>query len=266
MESKNNPAAEKKQIFFARTYRHLKMNPIKYLLFLLIFVLPSVIFLCLFYDELTLAMSNAAAWVIQRAGGPAAGMCSGGFLPKLGPVYYLSLPTVQPGYGLILGNLAVSLVVLWILSTGPRKGRSISVYFSIMLFIHIMTCVFFLLGRDLYPYTITDFSDLYMKQQIGIWLTFLVLIGCVLGLENGGLWHRVLTVAGVMLYSFLFGFVRYVLFLGVLHCFSVLYMPLMFFALGPFFDFLYFVAIYAIATNRMIRMYDSRMKGEWVWA
>ena len=43
-------------------------------------------------------------------------------------------------------------------------------------------------------------------------------------------------------------------------------MPVMFFALGPLFDFLYFVAIYAISVNGMIRIYDSKRKGEWLWA
>ena len=85
-------------------------------------------------------------------------------------------------------------------------------------------------------------------------------------LGRGGLLRRAFTVVFIMLYSFLFGFIRYVLFLWVLYRFSVLYMPLMFFALGPFFDFLYFVSIYSISTNGMIRIYESKMKGEWLWA
>ena len=257
----------KRQIYFARTYRHLKANRAECALFLLLFILPCLVLLLLFYDELTWVMTNGAVWMIQQAGGPRAEISAGTFLPRLGPAYYAVLPTTQPDYSLILGNLAVCLGTVWVLSTGPRKGRPVAVYLSIMLLIHTMACAFFLLGKDLMPYTLEDFSDLYIKQQIGIWITFLVLIGLVMGvLGRGAILRRMLTVVSIMLYSFVFGFVRYVLFLWILYRFSVLYMPLMFFALGPFFDFLYFVAIYAISTNGVIRIYNTKKKGDWVWA
>lgn len=267
MDPNDRSETSKNRIYFARTYRHLKINRPECLLFLFLFILPSLLLLLFFYDELTWLMAMGANHILQASEGLQAEIASGTFLPQLGPTYYLVLPTRQPDYPLILGNLAVSLCLVWLLSTGPRKGRPIAVYLSIILLIHIMACIFFLLGKDLLPYTIEDFSDLYVKQQIGIWITFLVLIGLVMGLlGRGGLLRRAFTVVFIMLYSFLFGFIRYVLFLWVLYRFSVLYMPLMFFALGPFFDFLYFVSIYSISTNGMIRIYESKMKGEWLWA
>ena len=266
MKTKNRLSDGKKQIYYARTYRHLKVAPLPYILFLMLLIVPAVVLLCLYYDELTYAMSDAAAWVMQRAGFSVTDIKAGVFLPQLGPVHYLSMPTVLPGTVFVLVNLVVMLGLMWLLLTGKRKTGPISIYLLIAIFIHVMACVFFLLGRELFPYTLTDFSDLYMKQQLGIWITFLVMIGLVMGLVRGGILLRILTVVGVMAYSLLFGFVRYVLFLAILSQFSVLYMPLMFFVLGPFFDFLYFVAIYAISTNRMIRMYDSKMKGDWSWA
>lgn len=267
MESKDCSKMSKNRIYFARTYRHLKINRSECLLFLFLFILPSLLLLLFFYDELTWLMAMGAARILQAAEGLQAELNGGIFLPLLGPTYYLELPTRQPDYPLILGNLAVSLGLVWLLSTGPRKGRPVAIYLSIILLIHTMACIFFLLGKDCFPYTMEDFSDLYVKQQIGIWITFLVLIGLVMGiLSRGGFLRRIFTVAFIMLYSFLFGFIRYVLFLWVLYRFSVLYMPLMFFALGPFFDFLYFVSIYSISTNGMIHIYESKMKGEWLWA
>ena len=258
---------EKKQIYFARTYRHLRMNRLETILFLVLLVVPALIVLLFFYDELAFAMSNFAGYAFKAAGLSEVQMASSTFIPGLGPSYYLKIPNVQPGYGLILGNLAAALFLVWLFSTGLRKGKPVSVYLSIVFLIHIMTCVFFLLGRDLFPYTASDYADLYVKQEIGIWITFLVLIGLVMGiLGRGGILRRMLTVVCLMAYSFLFGAARYIVFLWVLSKFSVLYMPLMFFALGPFFDFLYFVAIYAVCTNSMIRMYDSKRKGDWTWA
>lgn len=260
-------SAEKKKIYFARTYRHLKVNPREYLVFLLLFILPAIIALLFLYDELTYILCKTASWVITAASGENAGMMSDTFLPGFGPVYSLSLPTTLPDYNLILLNFGVSLTVAWLLCTGTRKGRPMSIYLSITLFIHIIACAFFLLGKNVFPYTLEEFSDLYIKQQVGIWITFLLLIGLVMGLlSRGALLRRLLTTMCVMLYSFAFALVRYVLFLYVLMEFSILYMPLMFFALGPFFDFSYFVAIYAVSTNGIIRLYDSKQKEEWFWA
>ena len=265
--SKPHPSEEKKKIYFARTYRHLKFNRLGSLLFLLLFILPATILLFLFYDELTQLMCFVAAWVIRTAGGPEIETASGTFIPWLGQVSYLILPTTLPGYGLILGNLGISLILVWLFAAGPQKGRPAAIYLSIMLLVHIMACVFFLFGREWFPYSLADYSDLYIKQQVGIWITFLVLMGLVMGiLGRGSIFRRILTVVLLMAYSFLFGLVRYTLFLGILYYFSVLYMPIMFFALGPLFDFLYFVAIYSISTNKMIRKYDSKRKGEWKWA
>ena len=72
---------------------------------------------------------------------------------------------------------------------------------------------------------------------------------------------------GTILYSLVFGIIRYILFLYVLQRFSVLYMALMFFVFGPFFDFLYLVGIYSIFINKMIELYESQAgKDEWLWS
>ena len=70
----------------------------------------------------------------------------------------------------------------------------------------------------------------------------------------------------VMLYSIVFGTVRYMVFLYFLYRFSMIYMALFYFMIGPMFDFLYLVMIYAVFVNRMIGVYDSRKgKEAWKW-
>ena len=267
MRKHSSTAEPKAKIYFARTYRHLQIHTVGTIVFLLAFLLPMTILLLLFYDELTWFACQAAIYLLHLMEVPWTTVGTSSFLPFFGPVYYVSAPTVFPGPLPPLVNLAIVLCLVWLLSTGPRKGRPIAIYLSITLLIHAMACLFFLLGGDLFPYTLADYSDLYVKQQVGIWLAFLVLMGLIMGLlGRGGILRRILTVLLLMAYSLLFGTVRYALFLGILFRFSVLYMPVMFFALGPLFDFLYFVAIYAISVNGMIRIYDSKRKGEWLWA
>lgn len=112
-----------------------------------------------------------------------------------------------------------------------------------------------------------QFSNLYMKQQIGIWLTFIVLSGLVTGfLGNRGYLYKILTFLATMAYSLVFGVVRYILFLYLLQQFSILYMALMYFVFGPLFDFLYFVGIYSIFANKMVKMYDTgEGREDWEW-
>jgi hypothetical protein len=44
-------------------------------------------------------------------------------------------------------------------------------------------------------------------------------------------------------------------------------MAILFFVIGPVFDFSYFVAIYAIFVNKKIKEYSRiEMKGEWEWS
>ena len=136
------------------------------------------------------------------------------------------------------------------------------------LLVHIISCVFFIFATNHFPYTVKDYSNLYMQQQIGIWITFVILIGVVTGFEgNRGYFYKIITVVVSMLYSFIFGSVRYIVFLFALHQLSVLYMPMMFFVLGPMFDFVYLVFIYSFFINKMVDFYESgEGQEDWLWA
>lgn len=104
-----------------------------------------------------------------------------------------------------------------------------------------------------------------MLQEIGIWVMFFVMTVMVTGIiGDRGVIYKLLTLLAIMLYSIVFGTVRYVIFIWLLYRFSVIYMAFFYFMIDPMFDFLYLVMIYAVFVNRMIGVYDSR-KGEEVW-
>lgn len=255
------------QIYYARTYRHLEIDKKECLLFLSLFVLPLIVLLFFFYDEITYYMSYVAAYIIYMASGVRAEMVTASFVPGLGPIYYLVLPTVLPLKRFVVWNLVASLLAIWLCSIGPRKGRPIKIYLIITFIIHLITCIFFIFGSDVFLYTLADYSELYVYQELGIWITFTALMGLVMGLLGRGLiLLRCITVLSILGYSLLFGTIRYTLFLWLLLKFSVIYMPIMYLALGAFFDFFYFVAIYALCTNKMIKLYNTKYKGVWTWA
>ena len=127
---------------------------------------------------------------------------------------------------------------------------------------------YFLFASEAFPYTAKDYSGLYMQQQVGIWISFLLIMGLVTGiLGYKRLLLRITTFFGVMIYSFLFGLLRYVLVIYAVYKFSLLYVVIFFFALGPFSDLFYLVSIYGFFVNKMINIYEGEKGREaWKWS
>lgn len=260
---------EKQKIYYSRTYRHLQVNKKKSLLFLLLCVLPCVIALLVFYGEITAIVTNITGRVLDYFM-PSLEVSYQwtDFIPFLDSIKIVVVPTVYPSLNLILINIAVLLAAIALCILGKKRNHAMAIYAMIILFIHMINCVFFLFAGKEFPYNAAEYSELYMKQQVGIWICFLVIIGLVTGiLGDGSILLRVATLAGVMLYSFCFGLFRYIVFLFIMYQFSMLYMAAFFFILGPFFDFMYLVMIYGIYVDKLTGMYTTgKRKEKWLWS
>ncbi|HEX3075545.1 MAG TPA: hypothetical protein VHQ24_01615 [Lachnospiraceae bacterium] len=259
----------KKQIDFARTYRHLSINKLETTLYLLFFVLPIVVLLFFFYSELTYGITQLSGRILDGVIPVNLNdIGSSVLLHMFGNVYFLKLPNVLPEENFIIINLVVSLVILAVCMTGRRAGHPMSIFFIMILLTHVSSCLYFLFFSDHFPYTASEYSDLYMKQEVSIWISFAIIAGLVtafLGLK--GIWGRMVTMTTIMVYSFIFGIVRYIFFLYVIYSFSNLYMAVLFFIFGPLFDFLYFVFFYGIYIDKAIKRYDSKKgREQWGWA
>lgn len=259
---------EKKKIYYARTYRHLAVDKLKSFLYLLLLVIPSLIVLIINLDTITGFLCNCGVKILGKIY-PGIPM---NIVPDtfsiLGKIEYIEMPTVYPSLIFVFENLLVMFVLVAFLMTGQRKGRPLSIYFLLSLLVHVINCIYFIFAMNHFPYNALAFSELYMKQQIGIWITFLILGGLVTGfLGSCGYIFKIITFFSIIGYSLIFGSIRYILFLFILYRFSILYMALMFFVFGPLFDFLYLVGIYSIFANKMVKVYDKgERKGEWKWS
>lgn len=263
---------QKTQIYFARTYRHLKPNNKERWLFLLGCVLPCIVLVLFFYTKISYVLSvwakQALTAVIPES---FLGITFGEFLPVFGGVYYLQIPSTMPSFQEVSLNLAVTLLLLYICLLpikNSKGGTPISIYFSMILLTHLVASIYFLFAKDFFPYSATEFSGLYIKQQVGIWISFLVLSGLITGiLGYGSFIGRLATFFGTMLYSFVFGCVRYLTFLFIITKASSLYMATLFFTLGPLFDFLYLVSFYGVYINSQIKRFnqgEGRLKWHWL--
>ena len=259
---------EKKVIYYSRTYRHLKINTAGSILYFCLLVLPVLILFIFNMNHITHFMSKCAVNVLGKLypGSPL-------YIRKdnfsiLGKMEFVELPTVYPSTAFCVINFIIVLLLVFFCCTGSRKGRPVSIYMTIMLVVHIINCIYFIFAANYFPYNAFQYSNLYIKQQIGIWLTFIVMMGLVTAIQGSkALVWKILSFFSVLAYSFLFGFARYILFLYIIQEFSIIYMALMFFAFGPFFDFLYLVGIYGFFMDKVIKFYESaKGKGAWRWS
>lgn len=248
--------AVKSKIYYPRTYRHFFADIKKQAVFILLIVTPMLLLLLFGYPELTRILSNLVVQCLNFiVPSPDLAIEQAAYMPVFGEVHYVvMLPTTYPNVNLILINLVITLSALWFFFASKAKGRPVSIYMSMNLLIHLISCIFFLLAADYFPYTAVEYSELYIKQQIGIWLSFIVIAGLITGfLLATSLRMRIAVFFSIILYSFVFGCVRYLTFLIIVYIGSVLYVPILFFMLGPFFDFLYLVFIYCAFVNHIVK-------------
>ncbi|MEG0019553.1 MAG: hypothetical protein RR728_03310, partial [Oscillospiraceae bacterium] len=220
-----------------------------------------------YYSRISWYMAQIARYILELVIPKAElGIAYGEFLPLFGGVYSVQLPGKMPSVQFILVNMFAVLVLLLVCAFIKGGGKAAAVFISIALGIHFVSCIYFLFWGRYFPYTLSEYSDLYMKQQISIWLTFMVITGMATGLTvNSGI-KKYLAFIATMAYSFVFGCVRYVGFLFLLNRASSLYMAALFFSFGPFFDFLYLVFIYSYFIKRLIIHYEAREREvNWQW-
>lgn len=256
---------EKRVIDYTRTYRRIKADKKRCFLYIAILLLLAFFLLWGCTGNLTRFICKFCVDILKKnVPGMPLGIRSE-IYPLFGKISYLSSGTVYPGIQVSLINAAISFAGILLLSGLPWKGRPLAIYLIFAGSVHFVNSLWFVFGGKYFPYTLTIYSKLYILQEIGIWVMFFVMTVVVTGIMGDrGLLYKLLTLAAVMLYSIVFGTVRYLVFVYLLYRFSLIYMALFYFMIGPMFDFLYLVMIYAMFINRMIRLYDSR-KGREVW-
>jgi len=263
---------KKTQIYYSRSYRHLEPNSREQLVFLLMCVLPCLILFCTYYSELSFQLAVLVKMEISNFIQESfLGIGYGDFLPVFGGVYFIDIPSKTPSFHEVVINLAATLLLLSMcfFSTKIRKGGTpLSIYFAITLLIHLIACIYFMFAKEFYPYSATQYSELYMKQQVSIWLAFIVLAGLIIGVFGyASLTGKIAAFLGIMVYSFIFGCIRYLVFMLIISTVSIIYMATLFFTLGPLFDFIYLVCFYGIYINSQIKRFDrgeGRLKWHWL--
>ena len=265
MDQKNT--APKSTIWYSRTYRKLHIDYLNAFLFILFLMIPCLVALVLCIEPITRGMASLAQGVLSEAlPGKEFLVESSEYIP-FGTIHVLAFDCSLPSAMEIAINIAVVVGLVAILTVSKYRGRPVIIYLNFSFMIHIISCIFFSFVRTTTIYSGKEFTEIITKQQISVWMLFIVLMGVVLAFfGNRGLGDKILAFVAVLLYSGIIGVLRYIVFIFILANFSALYMADMYFVIGPIFDFLYLVGVYAIYSSRMQKVFDSPAgEGEWRW-
>ena len=233
MHNRKDATIEKQNIFFTRDYRHLPKPRFSMWLFVFVFVLPIIAGLLLYYPRITEVIAVWTSNVITNATGIPTSVTSSDFIPMVGPVYLVDINGSLPTRAFSIINLVVSLTVLLLSMIFNKSGfRSFIIFLCMAMFIHMISSLFFIFFPEYFPYALADYSELYMEQQIAIWVCIAGISGFAIALIFSSFIPKLIAYLTTLAYAGIYGITRYVLYLVVLHYCSSLYMATLFFYAG----------------------------------
>jgi hypothetical protein len=165
-------------------------------------------------------------------------------------VWVVSVAGTFPSALTSLINFVVSLILM-ILLPRVKQVKNVAVFIAFLAGINLVSSVFFTLWPSSFPYTGTEFSELYVDAQVSIWIFVPIILGFALLPLPARILPKIFLIFLAIIYSFVFGTLRYILFLYVITKFSFIYSALLFFSFGPLIDFVYVVGIYCLYTSRL---------------
>lgn len=181
--------------------------------------------------------------------------------------YFLSLNGKFPTLIESLVILVISLFLFFVNYKSKILPLPFKVWLNFILIILIFSSLFFIFFADRFPYTLNDFSLIYIILQIGLISFIPIVIGFPLALFSFS-WLLLLTnffiIIITLIYSFIFGAIRYALFLYILKEYSFLWMANLFFNFGPLLDMIYISGIYAFYISILSKKSRQSIK-IWRW-
>ena len=215
-------------IYYHRAYRKITGSGWLFLVELAIVTLPLSILILFIYPYITEQMGRIAQAVLLSYYLPGTIKVIGqSFL--LGDVSIVSIPGTYPSALVSFVNFIISLVLIIFLPFA-KKGKNIAIFIVFLAVINLVSALFFTLSPFEFPYTATEFAELYVKTEISMWLFIPLILGMALLPLPAPIYPKLFLIVIALIYSIIFGTLRYIIFLYIISKFSVIYMALLFFA------------------------------------
>ena len=255
--------------FYPRTYRYLENNFLKSAIYYIgIFLVPLFFGLIMHMEKLTNMFSHAACEILRGALPGRIFQVAGTSFWTGKTVCYVKMTEEMPMPLHLDMQILIAALIFLFTVTGKRAGRPFFLFLAFEDLGFMINGVFFRFWASDFPYSVNDFSELYIRQQMWILIAFIVLFGIGTScLGNRKYGFRLFVTLLFALYTVLFAFVRYVVFLYVLSKHSMLYMFTMYFTFGPLFDCLNMVTCYGLMMNGIIKSLSGDESGKvWLWS
>jgi hypothetical protein len=250
-------------IYFHRSYRKISGSGWLFLLTLMAVGLLFSVAMFLSYPYLTKWISWVAATVLSPYHPPGSiYVIEKEFVWK--DVSFLAIHGATPSGVTIFANTIISVVMI-VLMTLIKRYKNIAVFIIFLAVLHLVSSLFFMFYGDVFPYTGTEFSELCIKSQIGIWLFIPFILSMAFLALPAPIFSRLAVLVVTILYSLVFGTTRYIVFLFLVSKFSSIYMAILYFAFGPLVDFVYIVGIYSVYNCRLAKTLKNK-QSVWKWA
>ncbi|MBX0312679.1 MAG: hypothetical protein JHC31_13080 [Sulfurihydrogenibium sp.] len=254
--------AERPAIGYARFGRVLRLN--KYL-FLFQFIFLTIVFELLvisFLDDYFSILSDITKRILEDSYTENYKFLGFNLKFSIPPG---RLPTLQEAFIYLLISI---LSLLFFISRFNPLPKHISASLMYATSVYLMSSFYFVFFLNSFPYTERDFAIFYILQQIGIFLFIPILLTFSLSIFTFS-WLNLLlnaiTIALTLIYSSVFGGLRYMVFAYILKNFSYIHMPAMFFLFGTLLDFIYIVSFYSLCLYITIRLFQKRQDIFYQW-
>jgi len=254
---------KKNQIYYHRSHRKLTFFWKRFTVEFLLLVPPSCLFVFFLFPVLTYkATSFIIRFIPPENAVSTLGITAKPFLfsEVYGPDLIGKYPS--PLFSLFV-FLAAILIVFIVSKMKIPKPIAMWVYFICL--VHLVSSLFFIFLPSRFPYNLQQFSELFIKTEIIIWIFIPVVLGVSLLPLPSSIISKFIAVILALIYAIVFGLVRYVLFVYILLKFSYIFTAPLFFCFGPFIDFISIVGVYAFYLSLISRKINQDLR-IWSWS
>lgn len=182
-------------------------------------------------------------------------------------LHYLSEVGKLPSFILCFYTLIISSLLMLVFNMIKIIPKFLQIWMNFLLAVLIFSCLYFIFLPHKFPYTLEDFSLLYMMTSTGIFLMIPFVVGISLSFLSYRKWliiSNLVVLVLIIFYSFIFNSIRYVVFLYILKQNSSLCMANLYFNFGPLLDMIYISGIWGVYLSFLSKYIKENPK-YWRW-
>ena len=184
----------------------------------------------------------------------------------IGDLYILDIFGYYPSFILSIYSALISAGLIIVVPMLKFINKPTSIWLNLVFIINLISSIYFIFFSEYFTYSMWSFLEIYWKTEIYIWLIipYFLIIGFIpLPAE---FLTKLKYVFITLVYAIIFSCIRYIAIIYILREFSYIYMAVLFFMFGPFFDLIYIVSFYSVFVNKISKkLRKDNSKWEWLY-